>query len=110
MEAPVYRHADSRATLLGLNFPADFFVVVVASYLWLMLLRPLPFLLAVASTHGAVAILNGGRPPQHWQHWSAFHLRRLLHGGHVSAAARSHAPQFPFGPYTSMSLPRRERP
>jgi hypothetical protein len=24
---PVYRHADARATLLGLNFPGDFFAV-----------------------------------------------------------------------------------
>jgi hypothetical protein len=107
MEAPVYRRADSRATLLGLNFPGDFFIVVVASYLWLMLLRPLPFLLAVAITHAAVALLNRGRPPQHWQHWLAFHLRRLLHGGTVSAAARSRAPQFPFGPYRSAALQRR---
>ncbi len=107
MEAPVYRHADSRATLLGLNFPGDFFVVVVASYLWLMLLRPLPFLLAVAGTHVTVALLNSGRPPQHWQHWAAFHLRRLLNGGALSAAARSRAPQFPFGPYRSMSQPGR---
>jgi hypothetical protein len=99
MEAPVYRHADSRATLLGLNFPGDFFAVVVTSYLWLMLLRPLPCLLAVAATYAAVALLNTGRPPQHWQHWLAFQLRRLLYRGELSAAARSRAPQFPFGPY-----------
>jgi hypothetical protein len=107
MDAPVYRHADSRATLLGLNFPGDFFVVVVASYLWLMLLRPLPFLGAVATTHLVVALLNSGRPPQHWQHWLSFHLRRRLHGGELSAAARSRAPQFPFGPYRSTSVQRR---
>jgi hypothetical protein len=99
MDAPVYRHAELRTTLLGLNFPGDFFFVVVASYLWLMLLRPLAFLLAVLSTHAAVALLNSGRPPQHWRHWVAFHLRRLLYRGETSAAARSRAPQFPFGPY-----------
>lgn len=99
MDAPVYRHAELRATLLGLNFPGDFFFVVVASYLWLMVLKPLAFLAAVAGTHGAVALLNSGRPPQHWQHWSAFHLRRLLYRGEMSAAARSRARQFPFGPY-----------
>jgi hypothetical protein len=107
MEAPVYRHAESRATLLGLNFPGDFFIVVVASYLWLMLLRPLPFLLAVATTHAAVALLNHARPAQHWQHWLAFHLRRRLYGGVVSAAARSLAPQFPYGPYRSTALKTR---
>jgi hypothetical protein len=101
MEAPVYRHAELRATLFGLNFPGDFFFVLVASYLWLMVLRPLPFLLAVALTHGSVALLTTGRPPQHWQHWLAFHMRRCLHGGELSAAARSRAPQFPFGPYRS---------
>jgi hypothetical protein len=100
MEAPVYRHADARVTLLGLNFPGDFFVVVVTSYLWLTLLRPLAFLLAVAATHGLVALLNSGRPPQHWQHVLSFHLRRLLHDGQLCAAARSRAPQFPFGPYS----------
>jgi hypothetical protein len=99
MEAPVYRHADLRATLLGLNFPGDFFFVVVASYLWLMVLRPLPFLLAVALTHGSVALLNTGRPHQHWQHWFAFQLRRSVYGGELSAAARSRAPQFPLGHY-----------
>ena len=101
MDAPVYRHADSSLTLLGLNFPADFFGVVVASYLWLMLLRPGAFLLAAAGTHASVALLNRGRPPQHWPHWLAFHVRRVLRGGVLSAAARSHAPQFPFGPYQS---------
>jgi hypothetical protein len=109
MEAPVYRHADARATLLGLNFPGDFFVVVVSSYLYLMVLRPLPFLLAVATTHAAVALLNGGRPAQHWQHFLAFHARRLLYQGEVSAAARSRAPQFPFGPYRSSAF-RGRRP
>ena len=103
MEAPVYRHADLRATLLGLNFPGDFFFVVVASYLWLMVLRPLPFLLAVALTHGSVAILNTGRPHQHWQHWLAFHLRQSLYRGEISAAARSRAPQFPLGPYRTLA-------
>jgi len=108
VDAPVYRHAEARATLLGLNFPGDFFVVVVASYFWLMALRPLAFLLATASTHAAVALLNRGRPPQHWAHWLSFQLRRLLLRGEVSAAARSNAPQFPFGPYCSSEARRRE--
>ncbi len=107
MDAPVYRHADTKTTLLGLNFPGDFFVVVVASYLWLMLLPPATFLLAEASTHAAVALLNHGRPPQHWPHWLGFQLRRALYGGHLSAAARSRAPQFPFGPYRSTDRARR---
>lgn len=106
MEAPVYRHADARVTLLGLNFPGDFFLVVVTSYLWLMLLRPLAFLLAVALTHAVVALLNSGRPPQHWRHVLAFHLRRTLYRGVLSAAARSRAPQFPFGPYCSAARGR----
>jgi hypothetical protein len=101
MDAPVYRHADTKATLLGLNFPGDFFLVVVTGYLWLMLLPPLGFLLATAAIHASIALLNHGKPPQHWAHWLAFHLRRLLNGGHLSAAARSRAPQFPFGPYRS---------
>jgi hypothetical protein len=108
MEAPVYRHADLRATLLGLNFPGDFFLVVVASYLWLMVLRPLPLLLAVALTHGSIALLNSGRPPQHWQHWLAFHLRRCLYRGELSAGARSRAPQLLLGPYRSSANVRSE--
>jgi hypothetical protein len=103
MDAPVYRHADTRTTLLGLHFPGDFFVVLVTSYLWLMVLRPVPFLLATAATHAAVALLNRGRPPLHWPHWLAFRVRRALYRGEVSAAARSRAPQFPFGPYRSTS-------
>ena len=58
MDAPVYRHADTQATLLGLNFPGDFFAVVVLGYLWLVVLPPGGFLLAAASTHAA------DRPPQ----------------------------------------------
>ncbi len=104
MDAPVYRHADSRATLLGLNFPGDFFVVVVASYLWLMVLRPVAFLLAAAVTHLGVALLNRGRPPQHWAHALSFQLRRHVFSGEISAAARSNAPQFPFGPYRSSEV------
>jgi hypothetical protein len=46
-------------------------------------------------------LLNHGHPPQHWPHWVAFQLRRHLHGGRLSAAARSRAPQFPHGPVRS---------
>jgi hypothetical protein len=99
MDAPVYRHAESRATLLGLNFPTDFFVVVVLSYLWLLLLAPAPSVLAAIGTHLGMALLNHGRPPQYWPHWLAFHVRRRLYRGHLSAAARSRAPQFSHGPY-----------
>ena len=101
MDAPVYRHAEGRATLLGLNFPIDFFVVVVASYVWLLLLPPAASLLAAAGTHLTMALLNQGQPPQYWPHWLEFHLRRRLFGGLLSAAARSRAPQFPHGRYRS---------
>ena len=99
MDAPVYRHADTQATLLGLNFPGDFLAVVVLGYGWLVLLPPGAFLLATAATHVALAFLNHGKPPQHWSHWLAFHTRRLRYGGHLSAAARTRAPQCPVGPY-----------
>ena len=100
MDAPVYRHADTRATLLGLNFPGDFFaVVIVLGYAWLVVLPPAGFLLAAAGTHAGIALLNHGKPPQHWAHWLGFHLRRLLYGSHLSAAARSRAPQCPVGAY-----------
>jgi hypothetical protein len=101
MDAPVYRHAESRATLLGLTFPTDFFVVVVTGYGWLLLLRPLPSLLAAVATHLGLVLLNAGRPPQHWPHWVAFRARQLLNQRQLSAAARSRAPQFPFGPLRS---------
>jgi len=101
MDAPVYRHAEGRATLFGLNFPTDFFVVVVTSYLWLLLLPPAASVVASASTHLAMALLNQGRPPQYWPHRLEFHLRRRLFGGLLSAAARSRAPQFPYGRYRS---------
>ena len=109
MDAPVYRHADGRQTLLGLSFPGDFFVVVVASYVWLVLLPPAGFLLAAGATHASIALLNFKKPPQHWAHWLGFHLRRVLYGGHLSAAARSRAPQFPFGPYRSLHEAARDR-
>jgi hypothetical protein len=99
VDAPVYRHADSRAALLGLNFPGDFFAVVVLGYGWLALLPPMGFLLVASGTHAAIALLNHGKPPQHWAHWVGFRLRRLLYGGHLSAAARSRAPQCPVGPF-----------
>ncbi len=101
MDAPVYRHAESRATLLGLNFPTDFFVVVVLSYLWLLLLAPA----ALRPRGGRNAPGDGAAQPrpasQYWPHWLAFQLRKRLYGGHLSAAARSRAPQFPHGPYRS---------
>jgi len=109
MDAPVYRHADARQTLLGLSFPGDFFVVVVTGYLWLALLPPLGFLFATAGTHAAMALLNYNRPPQHWAHWLGFRIRQLLFGGHLSAAAWSRAPQFPFGPYRSQDETTRAR-
>jgi len=38
MDAPVYRHADARATLLGLNFPGDFLRQLGSASLF----RPVP--------------------------------------------------------------------
>jgi hypothetical protein len=52
-----------------------------------------------------MALLNHGKPPQHWPHWLGFELRRLLYRGHLSAA-RSRAPQCPVGRYAVA----RERP
>ena len=61
MDAPVYRHTDARAMLLGLNFPGDFLAVVVLGYLWLVVPPPAGFLLAVRRHAHGHRILSHGK-------------------------------------------------
>jgi hypothetical protein len=99
MRAPVYRNIEEATTFLGLTFPLEVVLVFAA---WLGCLATLPAgkaLLGMAATYAAVRFAGQGRPPGFVQHWVNWQLRRLLSGGHLSAAARAPAPRFPFAPY-----------
>jgi len=107
MRAPVYRNIEAQSTLLGLAFPTEV-AVVLGSFWGSMLLLPAGLaLLATAAVYTAVRVVGYGRPPLFLQHYLAWRLRGLLGGGRLSAAARSPAPQFPFGARSFRDLPAR---
>ena len=105
--APVYRNAEARSTVLGLSFPTE--VTVVLGVMWAGMLTidiDAAALLTIAA-YGGIRALNYGRAEAFLQHWLHWQMRRLMSGGRFSAAARSHPPRCPFGPYVCRDLPKR---
>lgn len=107
MLAPVYRHLDTKATFLGLAFPAEW--ALVLSLVALGSVADRPFIGAFASVGMYVLIrLVGYRRPENFlQHWVLFQIRAGYSGGRFSGAARASIPRFPFGPYRSRDVHRR---
>ena len=105
MRAPVYRNVEARTTLLGLAFPTE--VVLVLAVFWGSMLTLAPSLAAAVTTvaYAGVRALNHGRAPAFLQHWLGWRARQAISGGRLSAAARGHAPRFPFGPYHDRDAP-----
>ena len=95
MHAPVYRHLDTKPSLLGLQFPGE----------WVFVIVPLPFgfafkqvLLAFAlalTIYGVFRVASHGKPDGHIYHWLLFRIRQRT-GGVFSAAARAQQPRFPY--------------
>jgi len=108
MRAPIYRHVEGRSTIAGLSLNG--FIAMLAVALAAIQLLPLgSSLLAIAGSYFVLRLAGSGKPPMYWQHLAVWELRRLASAGRLSAAARSRAPQFPFGPYHSWDV-RRSKP
>jgi len=98
MRAPVYRHLDTKATFLGLSFPVEWAVVLLAFFLGAWVNQTLLGIVGATSLYAFLRIIGYGKPENFLQHWVMFRIRRL-YGGRFSAAVRAPAPRFPFGGY-----------
>jgi hypothetical protein len=109
MRAPVYRSIDAGNTLLGLAFPSEVLLVLVAFWGSAAFLKGLGSLLVTLAAYAFLRLSTLGRPPLFLQHALLFHVRRSLQGGRFSAAARAAQPRFPHAPYSipGVELPSR---
>jgi hypothetical protein len=107
MLAPVYRSLETRSTILGLAFPAEFSLVLVAWWGGMLGLGAFPGLFLALGTYALVRSVGYGRSEGFVQHWLQWQLRRLLYSSRLSAGSRvgsSRIRRFPFGTYSSSHL------
>ncbi len=97
MRATVYRSIDTANTFLGLAFPSEVLVIMVAYYAAMLTLPPGTAGLVTIACYVALRVLTMGRPPLYLQHLALFHARRALSAGRFSPAARAASHKsFPF--------------
>ena len=108
MRAPVYRHLDTKATFLGLSFPAEWALVLSLVALGSVLDRPFIGMLGAVGMYAFLRLVGYGRPDNFLQHWVLFRIRAVYSHGRFSGAARADIPRFPFGPFLSRDVPRRQ--
>jgi hypothetical protein len=99
MRAAVYRNLEARSTFLGLTFPAEWMLVLLAGWGGTTVGAPNIGAGAGLAIYLVLRIAGYGRPEGYLQHWTAWRIRQACTGGRLSAAARSPAPRFPFGAY-----------
>jgi hypothetical protein len=107
VRAPVYRHLDTKASFLGLSFPAEWALVLSLVALGSSADRPFVGMAGAVTMYVFLRVVGYGRPENFLQHWVLFRIRAAYSGGQFSGAARANIPRFPFGPYESRDLPRR---
>ena len=108
MRAPVYRHLDTKATFLGLSFPAEWALVLSLVALGSVVDRPFIGMLAAVGMYVFLRLVGYGRPENFLQHYVLFRIRAAYSRGLFSGAARANVPRFPFGThYSRDSAPRR---
>lgn len=105
MRAAVYRHVEGQNTIAGVSL-TGFLALLAVALVAIQFLSFAPSLLTIASAYAALRIASSGKPPLYWQHFIVWHARRITSGGRLTAAARCHSPQFPFGPYASTDVRR----
>lgn len=111
MRAPVYRNIEGQNTLLGLAFPFELLAFLGGCVAFIQFCHPLVAVLAAPVFYVLIRVASHGRPPMFFQHWLAWTLRQAIAKGRISAAARSSAPRFPYGPYQVRDLgPKRRNP
>ena len=108
MRAPVYRHLDTKASFLGLSFPAEWALVLSLVALGSVVDRPFIGMLGAVGMYAFLRLASYGRPESFLQHWVLFRIRAAYSHGRFSGAARADIPRFPFGPFLSRDVPRRQ--
>jgi len=98
VRAPVYRHLDTKATILGLSFPIEWAVILLAFFLGAYVNQTVLGIVAAVGLYAFLRMVGYGRPENFLQHWVMFQIRALS-GSRFSSAARAPAPRFRFGDY-----------
>lgn len=99
MRATVYRSIDTANTFLGLAFPSEVLVVMVAYWVAAVTLPIGTAALVTLGAYVGLRLATMGRPPLHLQHLALFHARRVMSAGRFSPAARAASHKcFPFAP------------
>jgi len=98
MRAPVYRHLESKNTMLGLAFPTEWMVLFVTVWTAMAMNEPNVAIALGVALYAAFRVVGAGKPEAHLQNWLLWHIRQLWTRGRLSAAARASVPHFPHGP------------
>jgi hypothetical protein len=91
---------------MGLAFPSEVLLLLAAFWGSMISLPPGPASLVTAGAYAALRLATLGRQPMFLQHLVGLHLRRLLHEGRFSAAARAASnSKFPHAAYVFRDVP-----
>jgi hypothetical protein len=98
MDAPVYRHLDTKPTFLGLTFPAEWLVVFLPIPVSLALKQFLAGALLTTTMYVTFRWVTYGQAEGHLHQLFLFRWRQRG-GGRFSAAARTRQARYRFAPY-----------
>jgi hypothetical protein len=102
MLAPVYRHIETEALLLGLT-PVGLAVVGAVGWVSIMFLHSaLAQLGLLLASYAGLRVAGYGRPPGFWVHYILFQVQQAWCGQDYLAGARAKAPIFPYAPLSMM--------
>ena len=99
MTAPVYRHLDATPTVMGLQFPAEWFLAMSPAVLGLFVKQLLLGVALSAVLYVVFRVATYGKAEGHILHWLLFRVRQLQCGGRYSASARAPQLRFRLAPY-----------
>lgn len=99
MTSPVYRHLDTKPTVMGLVFPEEWFLVITPLVLSFFVSQPLVGAGLCFVLYVVIRVGTHGKAPGHLYHWVLFKIRQVRSGGRFTAAARAPQPRFRLIPY-----------
>lgn len=99
MTSPVYRHLDAKPTVMGLQFPAEWFFAITPTVLGLLVKQLFVGAALSAVLYVVFLVATYGKAEGHILHWVLFRIRHLQCGGRYSAAARAPQRRFRLAPY-----------
>ena len=98
MRTPVYRHLGAKSGLFGLSV-LEWAPLLLVAWAGMAIDRPNSGVLLAALAYAGLRAASQGRSEGFVQHFLLWRTRQAKAGGRLSAAARGHAPRFPFADY-----------